>query len=233
MTEVGEQLLDDLMRLKPVDMTANSWAVRAGVSRTIWADIRRHGNPSRRTLEKLLAAAESSLAEFEALRIDPPASTDHHPASGQIGDVARPWRQQPLPPLPVVESRQGGEWPEIGSGLEVITIMPDRIIDRLPRPASLANDSAAFALTVIGNEMWPRFRPGRRVAVSPAAAVAIGDDVALDLGPDGQGGQKVLLKELGRRSAASIELRQFHPDRTFTVAADQVVALHKVVGELF
>ena len=31
--------------------------------------MRRHGNPSRRKLEKLLSAAGSPLAEFEALRI--------------------------------------------------------------------------------------------------------------------------------------------------------------------
>ena len=41
---------------------------QGGVSRTVWADLKRHGNPSRRTMEKLLQAAGSSLAEFEALR---------------------------------------------------------------------------------------------------------------------------------------------------------------------
>ena len=63
------QLYRDLMRLKPQGWTANAWAVRAGVSRTVWTDMRRHGNPSRRTLEKLLTAAGSSLAEFEAPRV--------------------------------------------------------------------------------------------------------------------------------------------------------------------
>ena len=58
-------LYRDLMRLRPEDLTPNAWAVKAGVSRTVWSDMRRHGNPSRRTLEKLLAAAGSSLAEFE------------------------------------------------------------------------------------------------------------------------------------------------------------------------
>ena len=64
----------DLMRFKPDELTPNAWAVKAGVSRTVWTDMRRHGNPSRRTLEKLLAAASSSLAEFEALRLGPQAS---------------------------------------------------------------------------------------------------------------------------------------------------------------
>lgn len=220
------------MRLKPESMTANAWAVHAGVSRTIWADIRRHGNPSRRTLEKLLAAADSSLAEFEALRIDPPGNTDHRLLPGQVGDVVRNWRQAPVPALSVVESRQGGDWPEAGSDVEVMTILPNRITDRVPRPASLAADPDAFAVTVAGKAMWPRYRPGRRLAVSPAAAVANGDDVLLVLGTDGQGGQRALLKELVGRSAASVELRQFNPDRTFSVTADRIQAIHKVVGEL-
>ncbi|HMI40952.1 MAG TPA: hypothetical protein VK485_06960, partial [Sphingomicrobium sp.] len=63
------QLYRDLMRFKPDDLTANGWAVKAGVSRSVWADMRRHGNPSRRILAKLLVAAGSSLAEFEALQI--------------------------------------------------------------------------------------------------------------------------------------------------------------------
>ena len=69
MAEAGAQLIEELMRFKPDGLTANGWAVKAGVSRTIWADLRRHGNPSRRILEKLLGAAEASLAEFEALRV--------------------------------------------------------------------------------------------------------------------------------------------------------------------
>ena len=65
----GRLLLEELMRFKPAGLTANAWAVKAGISRNFWNDLRRHGNPSRRTLEKLLSAADSSLAEFEALRV--------------------------------------------------------------------------------------------------------------------------------------------------------------------
>ncbi|HEX6218936.1 MAG TPA: hypothetical protein VFZ35_06645, partial [Sphingomicrobium sp.] len=79
------QLYRDLMRLKPDGWTANAWAVRAGVSRTVWTDMRRHGNPSRRTLEKLLAAAGSSLAEFEALRVGEAGAHPGDPA-GSVTD---------------------------------------------------------------------------------------------------------------------------------------------------
>lgn len=76
--------------------------------------------------------------------------------------------------------------------------------------------------------MWPRFRPGRILIVSPAAPVAIGDDVVVRL--SGEGGS-ALVKELVRRSASEIELRQFNPDCRFVVALDQFEAVEKIVGE--
>ena len=232
MGEIGEQLYADLMRLRPDGLTANAWAVKAGVSRAIWADIRRHGNPSRKTLEKLLTAAESNLAEFEALRIGPAPADQLQPLSPQLGEAARPWRQAPLAPLPVVASQPAGEWDGTGSGLEAIRISSGQVIDRLARPPSLAADPDAYAVTIVGDSMWPRFRPGRRVAVSPAAPVGIGDDVLVVLTGDGDKSRKALLKELVRRSAASVELRQFNPDKTFVVEAGGIESIYKVAGEV-
>jgi hypothetical protein len=36
-----------------------------------------------------------------------------------------------------------------------------------------------------------------------------------------------------KRTNKSVELRQFNPDATFAVVADEIEALHKIVGELF
>ena len=85
MLDEESQIYRELMRFKPEGWSANAWAVTAGVSRTVWSDMRRHGNPSRRTLEKLLKAAGSSLAEFEALRVgDAPRAA---PAGSVLGDA--------------------------------------------------------------------------------------------------------------------------------------------------
>src|SRR5215210_7775686 len=85
----------DLMRFRPDGLSPNGWAVQAGVSRSVWADMRRHGNPSRRTLEKLLAAAGSSLAEFEALRVGP-EPTIGTAILDRLGDRRHGWRAAPL-----------------------------------------------------------------------------------------------------------------------------------------
>lgn len=233
MTGSGTLLLDDLMRFKPEGVTANGWAVKAGVSRTIWFDLRRHGNPSRKTLEKLLSAAGSSLAEFEALRVGDKPS----PAAGSSAGIADPrpgsWRPAPLPPIPLLETLPAGEWGEPGSGIELIQLRLGKVSGEVARPASMAEDRAAYALTNLGEAMWPRFRPGRRLLVSPVAAIATGDDVVVQLRTASEAGRavNVLVKELVRRSAKFIELRQFNPDVTFRVPAADIAALHKVVGE--
>lgn len=226
------QIYRDLMRFRPEGLTPNAWAVKAGVSRTVWADMRRHGNPSRLTLEKLLTVAGSSIAEFEALRIGPEPRR-HAGPTGQIANSRAAWTPAPLPDLPLIASVLAGEWGEAGSRIELTELRPAELIERLARPASLASDPDAYAVTVVGDSMWPRFRPGARVAVSPRSPVRIGDDVIVRLRPvAGDGAERILLKQLVRRSATGFELRQFSPDLTFAVEADEVDAILRIPGEL-
>ena len=225
-------LYRDLMRLKPEDLTPNGWAVRAGVSRTVWSDMRRHGNPSRRTLEKLLEAAGSSLAEFEALRIGALSRLIAAEGVG-VGDArGSAWRSAPLPPIPLYRTTMAAEWEDDGRRIEMTELDVGPPAGHLVRPASLAGDRDAYAVTVIGDAMWPRFRPGRQLLVSPAAPIAIGDDVLVRLaGQETDGKALVLIKELVRRTSSLVQLRQFNPDVAFNVDAAKVEAVHKVIGE--
>lgn len=221
----GARLFEQLMRFLPDGMTANAWAVKAGVSRTIWADLKRHGNPSRRTLEKLLAAAGSSLAEFEALRVGRPAHSTAAPANG-LAEKGSGWRGTPLAPIPLLATSLAGELGAAGSRIVLHSIDDALTVGQVDRPISLAADLNAYAVTIAGNSMWPRFRPGRRLLVSPAAPVGISDDVLIRLA-----GDRVLIKEMAWRSATMVELRQFNPDVTFAVRAAEMTAAHKIVGE--
>jgi hypothetical protein len=231
------QIYSDLMRFKPDGLSPNAWAVRAGVSRTVWADMRKHGNPSRRTLEKLLAVVGSSLAEFEALRLGSERpQKDLGVAPGQIGDVRQPWGPATLPPLPLVASSLGGEWNESGNSVEITEIRPHSLIDRLPRPLSVAGDPDAFALTVVGVSMWPRFRVGSRIAVSPRSSVGIGDDVVARLRDPAKaekgGTERALIMHLVKRAGGFFELRQFNPDLTIRIGVTELEGISRIVGEL-
>ena len=232
-TGAESQIYRDLMRFKPSELSPNAWAVKAGVSRTVWADMRRHGNPSRRTLEKLLAVADTSVAEFEALRLGPDLESGQ--AARGLADRRWDWNAPAPALLPLVASRAAGEWGQPGSQVELSEIRSSQIVDRLPRPASLAADPDAFALTIVGEAMWPRFRPGVRIAVSPRAAVAAGDDVLVRF--RGAAGEKdrwepVLIKQLGRIERGAVELRQFNPAITIHVEQREIISIARIPGEL-
>lgn len=144
-----------------------------------------------------------------------------------------------LPAIPVVGSAIGVNFFDPEEQIELTEVDVGEVLDHVARPLSLARDNQAYALTVVGDSMWPRFRPGRRVIVSPRAPISIGDDVIVQLrGSEGDADFRervalVLIKELVRRSAGYIELRQFNPDVTFRVETERVAKMHKVVGEVF
>ncbi len=220
-------LLIDLMRFKPDLMSANAWAVSAGVSRTVWTDIRRHANPSRRTLEKLLAAAGSSLAEFESLRIGVAPPMLYEGPALALGDAsARPWGGAPLDPIPLFAVRAAGGW----SGDEAVTCIaldPAPSSGSVDRPRSLACDLTAYAVGIADDAMAPRFRRDARVIVAPGREVAAGDDVLVRLSAT----PYALLKQLILFGEAAITLRQHHPERQFDVPLADIAEIHLVMGE--
>jgi phage repressor protein C with HTH and peptisase S24 domain len=77
--------------------------------------------------------------------------------------------------------------------------------DEIPFPA--VNDENAYALEISGNSMEPAYRDGTVIIVSPAASVRRGDRVVVKT-REGE----VIVKELKRRTAKSVELRSLNPE---------------------
>lgn len=227
-------LIDSLMAVKPDGLTQNAWALKAGVNRTIFNDVRKRNNIRHDSLVKLLDAAGVSLAQFETGRTlvatEVRAAGVRDPMRANFGDA-------PLPALKLLGSAIGGEYAD-GEGIDLIELQLAEVLDYLSRPASLANDKDAYALTVISDSMSPRFEPGERIAVSPRAPVSVGDDVIVQLRGNGEDQEAdrvamVLVKRLVRRSAGFVELRQFNPDKILRVEAERIASIHKVAGNLF
>lgn len=230
-------LFDRLMAVKPDDLTPNAWALKAGVSRTVFNDIRKRNNVRHDTLVKLLGAVDVSLAKFDAGAAANVSDTGLSDAEAQaaIGDP-----RSRLPRLPLVGSAIGGAFDE-AEHVELTELVLGEVLDHLPRPERLAGDRKAYALTIVGESMAPRFEPGEVALVSPQQPVAIGDDVIVQLrsqpgdGADPDHADRVtmvLIKRLVKRSARDLTLRQFNPETVFKVPIAQVAATHKVVGRL-
>jgi phage repressor protein C with HTH and peptisase S24 domain len=85
--------------------------------------------------------------------------------------------------------------------------------DEIPFPA--INDEHAYALEISGNSMEPAYRDGTIILISPAASIRRSDRVVVKT-RDGE----VIVKELKRRTAKTIELRSInaeHGDRSLPV----------------
>lgn len=226
-----------LMALKPDDITTNKWAKDAGLARNVFQNIRDHGNPKFETLTSLLKVIGKSLSDLE-MQMGSVSSEVALAAPRSTEDVRSMFfAGRDVPALKVYGTASGGEYENVDEMVETVELWYSQVIEYVARPAELEADKQAYALTIVGDSMLPRFKPRERVAVSPRAPVAIGDDVIVQLrGPDGDGGERiklVLIKELVRRTASHVELRQFNPDMTFRVDARRVAAIHKVTSNLY
>ena len=85
--------------------------------------------------------------------------------------------------------------------------------DEIPFPS--INDEHAYAIEVSGETLLPNYRDGDILIVSPGAALRRGDRVVVKTRDGG-----VLVKELKRKTAKTVELKSLNPadgDRTLTV----------------
>jgi phage repressor protein C with HTH and peptisase S24 domain len=236
--EQASPIYQALMKVKPPELSPNAWTVKAGVGRSIFTEIKRHGNPTSETLQKLLDAIGLSLAEFEAGQAA--VRTEVRGTGMAPQEVEAAWADRNAARVPVLGTAFGTELEEL-DGIETTELMMSEVLDFLARPPSLANDQQAYAVTVIGDSQSPRFEAGEIAFVSPKAPVNVGDDVLVQLrnGDDNEEGSQlagrvtlVLLKRLVKRTANFVELRQFNPDKTFKVPIDRVRRIHRVKGRL-
>src|SRR5882757_6186755 len=82
--------------------------------------------------------------------------------------------------------------------------------DEIPFPA--VDDEHAYALEISGDSMEPLYRDGTIILISPAASIRRGDRVVVKT-REGE----VMVKELKRRTAKTVELRSLnteHSDRS-------------------
>ena len=114
-----------------------------------------------------------------------------------IGDAVRPVARA-VPLIGFAEAGAGGFFDDggypVGKGW-----------DEIPFPA--VTDENTYALEISGASMEPVYRDGTVIIVSPAASIRRGDRVVVKT-RDGE----VMVKELKRRTAKSIELRSINVD---------------------
>jgi phage repressor protein C with HTH and peptisase S24 domain len=128
-----------------------------------------------------------------------------------IGDTARTARSVPL--LGFAQAGAGGYFDDGG-------FPTGKGWDEVALPS--AHDEHAYALEISGDQMKPAYRDGDVIVVSPATPIRRGDRVVVKT----RAGE-VMVKELKRRTAKTLELQSLNPvhvDRTLAAADVEWIA---------
>ena len=122
-----------------------------------------------------------------------------------IGDSTRSVQSVPL--LDFAQAGVGGNFDDGG-------FPAGKSWDEVGLPS--VNDEHAYALEISGDQMKPAYRDGDIIVVSPGTPIRRGDRVVVKT-TEGE----VIVKELKRRTAKTLELQSLNPnhvDRTLTAA---------------
>jgi phage repressor protein C with HTH and peptisase S24 domain len=125
-----------------------------------------------------------------------------------LGDTARTAQSVPL--LGLAQAGSSGHFDESG-------FPTGRGWDEMALPS--APDAHAYALEISGDSMRPAYRDGDIVVVSPGTAIRRGDRVVVKT----MSGE-VMVKELKRRTAKTLELASLNPSHADRVLAAEDVA---------
>ena len=131
-----------------------------------------------------------------------------------IGDGAR--SQQSVPMLDLADAGGSGYFDDSG-------FPTGKGWDEVPLPA--AGDEHAYALEISSDALKPAYRDGDIIVVSPGTPIRRGDRVVVKTS-----GGEVMVKELKRRTARTLELQSLNPaqaDRTLD--ADDVEWIARIV----
>jgi phage repressor protein C with HTH and peptisase S24 domain len=131
-----------------------------------------------------------------------------------IGDGARGAQSVPL--LGLAQAGSGGYFDDSG-------FPAGKGWDEAALPST--SDEHAYALEISGDSMKPAYRDGDIIVVSPGTPIRRGDRVVVKTS-----GGEVLIKELKRRTARTLELQSLNPvqaDRTLD--ADEVAWIARIV----
>ena len=235
MTQQGENsLFDRLMAIKPENLSANAWAVNAGVSRAVFNDIRRRNNANHETIEKLLDAIGVSWAQFDAGKAPDKTPVQSERVRSPIAEWRAPDRPRDVPVLGTAACAElsfgtNGDSVDI----ETMEIDHDEVIDYLRRPLALMDRRDVYAIYFTGYSMAPKFEPGEPAYVDPKRAPQVMDYAIIQLRTtDSEEEERVfavMAKRIVRQTASYIELEQFNPAATFRVDRKAVKSLHRII----
>lgn len=234
--------------MQPMDNTAESITARvralrkrAGLSMAAFAkalglagasSVQRYENPTEYAGGYLKRDLVSAFAKVLIGRGSPPI------AHAEVWELAGPEFQPSAPPAP--NATIGQKLPSSNTYIplygqavggingEFLLNEGNRLTDILAPPA-LASVSGAYAVTVSGESMEPRYFDGEVVYVHPKRRPVRGDFVVVQIHNPNDGPPLAFVKRLVRYSEAGLVLEQYNPAQELRFEHRAVVSVHVVV----
>lgn len=195
-------------------LTMAELAARIGVTQPAisqWESGRE--KPGRDSLQKLAAA----------LGVGPEALTSSAAGSGPRTDEPVTSLNAMPVDVPVFGTAVGGEQGDFSFNGEVT--------DYVRRPQGVARLRNLYALWVTGDSMAPWNCSGDLIYVTPSRPPAPGDHVVVELvGAATHEPGTAMVKLLTARTATHLKLRQYNPEREFSVPLSRIKSVHKVLS---
>jgi phage repressor protein C with HTH and peptisase S24 domain len=125
--------------------------------------------------------------------------------------------------LPVFGTAQGGK------GALIVT---DRAVDWVVRPAPLLRVKDGYGMIISGESMSPKVDHGSTVLVNPHLPWRKGD-VCVFRRHDEDGSDYAVVKELVRFTDDTWHVKQYNPEKTFTLSRKEWQDCHVTVGSYY
>ncbi|HTH96100.1 MAG TPA: helix-turn-helix domain-containing protein [Stellaceae bacterium] len=171
---------------------------------------------ARMTIDWMIRLAEALGIEPGDLLPQEPAPSGPLPGGEVIPGPTAAFRD-PRHLIPVRSAARGGNDQEM--------FLRDGPIDFIPCPRALSHVQDAYAIYMVGDSMFPRFRQGQLLHVNPFKPPQLGAGVVVTKRDD-----VVLIKEFVRRSETNLFVRQYNPATELDYPLQEIRDIHTVVG---
>jgi phage repressor protein C with HTH and peptisase S24 domain len=186
-----------------------------------------NGSAKHRLHRETLQALRDKYPDFPGFAALPPSNATVVRFEGET-------LERPEENLPVWGTGLGASRMFEGEAIEQTDLNSGDTLEWVRRPTVLKGKKNVYGLHVQGGSMHPALPDGELVIAGRDLPLSIGDNVvvylkARDEGYDGERARGVLVKELVRRSASFVELRQYDPALVFRVPMEEVSRIDRIL----
>lgn len=208
--------LDNAIRTNPNDLSMKALSEAVGKNQTYIQQFITKGSPRvlpedvRRKLSQLLAIDEALLMNDD-----------------QIKALGKP-PGQPIQRAVVQQQSEARDLPIMGrarAATDDALIFEGGRVGTTERPSYLVGVEDAFAIYIMGDSMYPRYKSGEIGYVNPHKPPMSGDDVLIEF-EDGTG----VVKELVRVTRSKVLAKQHNPKREITYEISNIKRISLIEG---